>query len=82
MGHFWGIETITPGKEPTMKMLYVALIASTLTAPVMAMDLSVLTKPTATEDFGRRSGRCPNKPEAVVLPGQVIGREGSACGGV
>lgn len=65
-----------------MKLLYVALIASTLTTPVLALDLSSLTKPTATEDFGRRSGRCPLKPEQVVLPGQVIGREGSTCGGV
>ncbi len=65
-----------------MKLLYVALIASTLTSPVLAFDLTAVTAPSATEDFGRRANHCPNRPEQVVLPGQVIGREGSTCGGV
>lgn len=73
-----------PRKALKMKLLYVALIASTLTSPVLAFDLTAVTAPSATEDVGRRSGNCanrPNRPEQVVLPGQVIGRVGSTCGG-
>lgn len=70
-----------------MKSLFTALILSSLAAPVLALHLpmagsdSGITAPSADE-FGRRSGRCPHRPEAPLVPGQDIGREGSGCGGV
>ena len=74
-----------------MKTLITALILSTLTGPVLALTLpgsavsgaavTDMLNPNADE-LGRRSGRCPRNPEPVMLPGQVVAREGSTCGGV
>ena len=66
-----------------MKSLVTALILSTLAAPVLALHLPVAgVAAPSSDEFGRRSGRCPHRPEAPVVPGQDIAREGSACGGV
>jgi hypothetical protein len=72
-----------------MKTLIAALILSSLTGPVLAMGLiapanpSVLgTEAPSADEFGRRSGRCAHHPVDLLIPGQVVAREGSACGGV
>ena len=69
-----------------MKTLFAALILSTLAAPVLALHLPVTAKPGAaassSDEFGRRSGRCPHHPMAPLTAGQDIARSGSACGGV
>ena len=70
-----------------MKSLVTALILSTLAAPVLALHLPVAGGDTAiaapsSEDFGRRSGRCPHRPEAPLVIGNDFGRDGSGCGGV
>ena len=68
-----------------MKTLIAALILSTLSAPVLAMDASPFTAIGATtadvlfpsaDEFGRRSGHCPKRGA------KIAGREGSTCGGV
>ncbi len=70
-----------------MKSLITALVLTSLAGPVLALNLPTVASSitsTQTEDVGRRSGNCanrPNRPEQVVLPGQVIGRVGSTCGG-
>ena len=68
-----------------MKTLLAALILSSLAAPVLALTLPApgILAP-ATEDFGRRSGRCPHHPEVPAISGQAAARERSTntCGGV
>ncbi len=74
-----------------MKPLFAVLILLPMTGPGLAFDLapgapvlapSVLVP--ADDDLGRRSGACPFRPDAPVLPGQVVARERSTngCGGV
>ncbi len=74
-----------------MKTLFTALILTSLAAPVLALDLpavarlgvSALDVLSPSDDaFGRRSGRCPHRPEQPLVAGQVVAREGSTCGGV
>lgn len=65
-----------------MKTLFAALILSTLTSPVLALTLTTdAVTGVSTEEFGRRSGRCA-RHDVFVVPGQVVAREGSTCGGV
>jgi hypothetical protein len=70
-----------------MKALFTALILSTLAAPVLALQLPQAASDTgiaapSSDEFGRRSGRCPHRPEAPLIAGQNIARSGSTCGGV
>ena len=71
-----------------MKALLSALILSSLAAPVLALTLPASGNPAVLaplgEEFGRRSGACPNRPEQPMLPGGAEARERSTntCGGV
>lgn len=68
-----------------MKTLIAALVLSTLSAPVVAMDVS-MPVPMAgisadvlfpgLDGFDRRSGLCPK------IGAKIVAREGSTCGGV
>lgn len=68
-----------------MKTLIVALLLSSVTAPVLAMD-AAMPRPLAgissdvlfpgMDEFGRRSGLCPK------IGAKLVAREGSTCGGV
>jgi hypothetical protein len=68
-----------------MKTLIVAVLLSSLSAPVLAMDtamplpmigISSEVLFPGMDEFGRRSGLCPKRGAKVVA------REGSTCGGV
>ena len=74
-----------------MKTLLTALILSSLSGPVLALNLPVGadaglsvfdTLGPSADEFGRRSGRCAHRPAQVLVPGQIVAREGSTCGGV
>ncbi len=76
-----------------MKTLLTALILTTLTGPVLALNLpaTVASGIKATEivnpsadQIDRRSGRCPHHPEQPMIAGQAVQRERSTntCGGV
>lgn len=67
--------------------MLLTLILSTLGAPTLAYyqpnsaaDTGISSS--TADDFGRRSGRCPHRPEKPLIDVQSVSREGSACGGV
>lgn len=70
-----------------MKSLFISLMLSAIAVPALAYDLAITAKATGassltTDELGRRSGRCPHRPEEPLIDDKSVSREGSVCGGV
>lgn len=69
-----------------MKTLLCILMLSSIAAPALAFDLTISAAQTAvsltSDEVGRRSGNCPNRPEEPLRGTESVSRwDYRSCGG-